>query len=257
MRVSKMNRNNMDETILEGIISLDAAIRSGKREIFDVYIDKEKHAKRDRKITRLISNLKKSNIPYSLCDREYIDSLSAGKSHGGVIARVSDYSFTDINELLDSLNGNEYLVMLDGVEDPFNFGYSIRNLFAFGCRGFIIPERNWMRAANVVSTSSAGASELCDMAVSKDDDELVKIIKEHGVDIVCSALSSSSVSLFDFKPSKPFVLFIGGEKRGISKTFMENADTVVHIPYSNDNAKYSLPTASCAAVFGSYLSSIK
>ncbi|MBE6681507.1 MAG: RNA methyltransferase [Ruminococcaceae bacterium] len=257
MQDSKMNNNNTDVTLLEGIISLDAAIKAGKREILGVYIDREKQAKRDRKITHLISNLKKSNIPYTICDREYIDTLSTGKSHGGVVAQVGNYTFTDINELLAGLKDNEYLVMLDGVEDPFNFGYSIRNLFAFGCRGFIIPERNWMSAANVVSTSSAGASELCDMAVSHDDDELVKQVKKHGVDIVCSALSKDSVSLFDFKPQKPFVLFIGGEKRGISKTFMENADAVVHIPYSNENARYSLPTASCAAIFASYLSSIK
>lgn len=243
--------------LLEGIISLDAAIKARKREIFKVYIDKAKQEKRDRKITHLISMLKKENIQFSLCDREYIDSISSGTSHGGVVAEVGNYVFTDAEKLLGGLCCGEYLVMLDGVEDPFNFGYSIRNLFAFGCKGFIIPERNWMSAANVVSTSSAGASELCDMAISKNDDELVRLIHENGIDIVCSALSSSSVSLFEFMPEKPFVLFIGGEKRGISKTFMENADKVVHIPYSNDDAKYSLPTASCAAIFGSHLSSIK
>ena len=243
--------------LLEGIISLDSAIKAGKRKIFKVYIDKSKYEKRDRKITHLISVLKKESIPYTLCGREYIDSVSSGTSHGGVIAEVGSYEFCDINSMLQSLASGEYLVMLDGVEDPFNFGYSVRNLFAFGCRGFIIPERNWMSAANVVSTSSAGASEMCDMAISKDDDELVKLIHESGTEIVCSALSPTSDALFEFKPLKPFVLFIGGEKRGISKTFMENADRVVHIPYANENAKYSLPTASCAAIFGSYLSSLQ
>lgn len=248
-----MNNNRI---FLEGIISIDAAIRSGKRDIVKVYIDKSKYEKRDRKITHLISILKKESISYVILERDYIDSLSQGSSHGGVIAEVGEYRFSDLDNMLKSLNAGEYLVMLDGVEDPFNFGYSIRNLFAFGCKGFIIPERNWMSAANVVATSSAGASELCDMAVSKNDESLIKLIKDNGIDIVCSALSSSSVSLFEFKPKKPFILFIGGEKRGISKTFMENADKVVHIPYTNENAKYSLPTASCAAIFGSYLSSI-
>ena len=242
--------------LLEGIISIDAAIKAGKRKFFKVYIDKAKYEKRDRKITHLISVLKKEGISFTFCEREYIDSISSGNSHGGVIAEVGSYDYKDLQLLLKNLHEKEYLVMLDGVEDPFNFGYSVRNLFAFGCRGFIIPERNWMSAANVVSTSSAGASELCDMAISVDDDELVKLIKDNNIDIVCSALSSTSVSLFEFRPERPFVLFIGGEKRGISKTFMEHADKVVHIPYSNENAKYSLPTASCAAIFGSYLSSI-
>ena len=243
--------------ILEGIISVQAAISAKKRKIEKIYIDEAKFKKRDRKITHFTSVLKNERIEFILKDREYIDSIAKGSSHGGVIAICSDTSYIPLEKLLKSLSDGEYLVMLDGVEDPFNFGYSIRNLFAFGCRGFIIPQRNWMSAANVVSTSSAGASELCDMAVANDDEKLVKLIKDNNIDIVCSALSATSISLFEFKPKRPFVLFIGGEKRGISKTFMEHADTVVHIPYSNENAKYSLPTASCAAIFGSYLSSLK
>ena len=242
---------------LEGIVSVSAAIESGFRTILKVYIDLEKYKKRDRKITRFLSLIKDKNIQYELCSRDYINSLAEGTSHGGVVADVSEREYLTVLNLIESLKDNEYLVMLDGVEDPFNFGYSIRNLYAFGCKGFIIPKRNWMSSANIVAKSSAGASELCRMAVSEGDDSLIDLLKENGVEIICSALSSTSVPLFDFKPNKPFVLFIGGEKRGISTEIMENADKVVHIPYSCENAKYSLPTASCAAIFGSYISSIK
>lgn len=252
-----MNNQTTTNIYLEGIISVSAAIEAKKRQVNNVFIDKSKLEKRDRKITHLVSQLKKNNIPYTLVERAYIDSLADGTSHGGVLAQVSDYSYTELSVLLSDLQCGQYITMLDGVEDPFNFGYSIRNLFAFGCKGFIIPQRNWMSSANVVAKSSAGTSELCDMAVAPDDDILVRILKENDIDIVCSALSGTSSSLFEFKPQKPFVLFIGGEKRGISKTIIENADKVVHIPYANENARYSLPTASCAAIFGSYLSSIK
>lgn len=248
--------NNVTSTFLEGIISVDAAIRSKKRKIIRVLIDNNKFEKRDRKITRLVSFLKSENIPFYLYDRDYINSICESSSHGGVVAEVGEYNFCDPESIIGDLKDGEYAVMLDGVEDPFNFGYSIRNLYAFGCKAFIIPERNWMSASNIVSTSSAGSSEMCDMAISKDDNHLVDIIKKHNIEIVCSALSNDSIPLYTFKPKKPFILFIGGEKRGISKNFMENASTVVHIPYENQNAKYSLPTASCAAIFGSYLSSL-
>ena len=252
-----MNKMNDISILLEGIVSVEAAIQANFRKINKVFIDLDKYKKRDRKITKFVSVLKQNNIQFELCPREYINSLSEGTSHGGVIADVTDRTYSSLTDLISNLDSREYLVMLDGVEDPFNFGYSIRNLYAFGCRGFIIPERNWMTSAGVVAKSSAGASELCDMAISTCDDELVSLLKEHNVDIVCSALSSSSIPLFEFRPEKPFVLFIGGEKRGISTTFVENSDKIVHIPYARVDAKYSLPTASCAAIFGSYLSSIK
>lgn len=247
----------MSEIFLEGIISIESAIKAKKRELLSIYIDKDKIDKRDRKAIHFTSMLKKESIPYTLCEREYIDSLCQGSSHGGFAAKVSERSYLSIDEIINLIKEGGYLVMLDGVEDPFNFGYSIRNLFAFGCKGFIVPERNWMSQAGVVAKSSAGASELCEITTAACDTELISKLKNNSIDIVCSALSSTSTPLFDFKPERPFVLFIGGEKRGISKEIYENADKVVHIPYANENAKYSLPTASCAAIFGSYLSSIK
>ncbi len=247
---------NSNTTYLEGIVSIESAIKSKKREIYKVYCDAEKKQKRDRKALRFISFLKENGIVYEMCDRQFIDSLAQGSTHGGFIADVSDRSYTDLSSLVKSLDSCQYLVFLDGVEDPFNFGYSIRNLYAFGCKGFIIPQRNWMSQSAVVAKASAGTSESCEIAIAPDDDRVLEILKETGTDIVCSALSSVSIPLYRFKPQKPFVLFIGGEKRGISQCFMENASSVVHIPYSNENAKYSLPTASCAAIFGSYLASI-
>ncbi len=241
-------------TLLEGIISVEAVINSGKRNIEKVYIDRVKYQKRDRKITHMISVLKSKSIYFELCDRTFIDELCEGSSHGGVVAIATERTYTGLDCLLSVLSGCEYLCSFDGVEDPYNFGYSLRNMYAFGCRGFIVPKRNWMTSANIVAKSSAGASELCEMAISENDEELVSLIKKHNIDIVCSALSHTSVSLFDFKPDRPFVLFIGGEKRGISKTIFENANKVVHIPYGNENAKYSLPTASCAAIFAYHLS---
>jgi len=250
--MTDMNLENA--VLLEGIISVEAAIKSGKRIIHTVFCDIEKYKKRDRKITHFVSMLKSLSIDCKLCDRSYIDSITSGETHGGVAAYVSERTYTDFDEFLDSLSAGQYAVFLDGVEDPFNFGYSIRNLFAFGCRGFIVPKRNWMTAASTVAKASAGASELCDITVAPDDDVALDAIRKRGIDIVCAGLSKNSISLFDFNCDKPFILFIGGEKRGISKTFFENADTVVHIPYSNEDASYSLPTASCAAIFGSKLS---
>ncbi len=243
--------------VLEGIISITAAIEANKRNILTVYADKEKYEKRDRKATRFISMLKQKGIDYKLCDRAYIDSITDGETHGGFAAEVSERSYSDFSQFISQLKSGEYAVFLDGVEDPFNFGYSIRNLFAFGCKGFIMPKRNWMSAASTVAKASAGASELCELCTAPDDSEALEIVRNSGVKIVCAGLSPTSVPLYDFNCNEPFILFIGGEKRGISKEFFENADYVVHIPYSNADANFSLPTASCAAIFGSYLSNKK
>lgn len=248
----------LNQCFLEGIISLKACIDSNNRKIQNIYIDKNKVVKRDRKITQFISYLKSANIPYELLSREEIDVIAnandAGNTHGGVVGYVSDRTYLDFDNFLSSLSeSGSYAVFLDGIEDPYNFGYAIRNMFAFGTYGFIIPQRNWMECAGVVSKASAGASEFARITVAPNDKNVLDALKKHNIDIVCAAVSNTSVSLYDFNPKKPFVLFIGGEKRGISKDFIENANSIVHIPYKNENAKFSLPAASAAAIFASHL----
>ena len=247
-----------EKAVFEGIISIEAVINAGKREIFNIYCDADKIKKRDRKAMHFLKLLKEKNFPYTMLSREEIDAIAKqhgiSASHGGFIAFTGVRTYTEFEEYLNSLkSARSYAVYLDGVEDPFNFGYSVRNLFAFGAHGFIIPKRNWLSASGTVCRSSAGASELSEITIAPDDDEAMKLIKSNGIKIVCAALSQNSVPIGEFEPEYPFILFIGGEKRGISKLFYENSDAVVHIPYSNENAKYSLPTASAAAIFGSFI----
>ncbi len=256
-----------ESCILGGIISVNAAIYSGKRKIERVFVDLDKYKKRDRKITSFISNLKRNGIPYELCERELIDSFvrehdeNGGNSHGGVVAVVGKRQFDNVYSLLDKCaEENGYIVFLDGVEDPFNFGYSLRCLYAFGASGVVVPERNWASAAGVCARASAGASELISIACAPDLStpqnrlEFLSEIKKRGYTVACAAVSSTSVAVDKYNYKAPLILFIGGEKRGISPEFAENADVLLHIPYANKNVRYSLPTAEAASIFGMQIS---
>lgn len=251
--------NNVCPCLLEGIISVKAAIEGQKRKIEKIYIDLGKRKQRDRKIMSFVSYLKAAGADFEFLPREDIDRMASefkgsGNTHGGVIAFAGERKFETVAELLDGATKGDYFVYLDGVEDPYNFGYSVRTLYAMGVNGFILPKHNMMSVPGAVARASAGASELCRMAVADEDDGVTAdIIHNSGAGIVCSALAQDSVSLYEFEPKNPFVLFIGGEKRGISKDFMEKADGKVHIPYVNEKVRYSLPAASVCAMYASEL----
>lgn len=253
--------NDGVKTLLEGIISVKAAIEGKNRKIEKVYVDLNKRKQRDRKIMSFVLFLKENNVDFEFLPREQIDGIladvsgeKAGNSHGGVIALVSERQTMSLEDMLKSAHNGSYFVCLDGIEDPYNLGYCIRTLYAMGASGFILPDRNWEKVSSVVARASAGASELCNIAKAKaDDNDTAQIIKSFGVDIVCSALSKDSVPVHEFSPEKPFVLFVGGEKRGISAEFMENAAKTVHIPYARTDVRYSLPAASVCAIYASEL----
>ena len=101
--------------------------------------------------------------------------------------------------------------MIEGIEDPYNFGYSVRSLYAAGADGIILPERNWMEFSGTVARCSAGTSELADLFVS-DPYEAVKLFKENGFQIVCAGIRDS-VPVYEYDFTKPCLLVVGGEKR--------------------------------------------
>ncbi len=234
----------------EGMTSIRSIIKGSElgvndRKIETVYFDINAQKSKSREL----SYLKKMRLSHSFnveyCDRSVIDSMSVGTSHGGIIAKCSDRNFS--TELPCSLDDLKFIVMLDGIEDPFNFGYALRSLYAFGVDMVILPERNWMSAASIVCRSSAGASEMCRM-YSCDPEYAVSHFKSLGVSVIATA-KENSLPISDIEFTFPLLLIIGGEKRGISKKILSMADHIARIDYSR-NFMSSLSAASAAAILG-------
>ena len=138
--------------------------------------------------------------------------------------------------------------MLDGIEDPYNFGYSLRSIYASGADGIILPPRNWLSASGVVARASAGASELLSLYVSEPA-FAVDFFKSKGYKVVC-ADKPNSVSIYDADLTKPIFLIVGGEKRGIRASVLEKADEIVRIDYGRDfNASLSAASASTVIAY--------
>ena len=60
-------------------------------------------------------------------------AMAQGKTHGGILADAGERTFQELSACLE--NDCPFVVMLEGVEDPFNLGYVIRSLYSAGCTG--------------------------------------------------------------------------------------------------------------------------
>ena len=237
-----------DPSLFEGMLSVRSVIEAfqrGKsnRRVIRVYFDRERAEKKERDLKYLKEKQKELSFALELTDREFIDGLCLGTTHGGVVAECTgrDYS----GEFDKDFMSGGFFVLLDGVEDPYNFGYSLRSLMAAGVSGLLLPPRNWLSAAGTVCRSSAGASELMDIRVA-DPLEAVRFFRSRGVRIVCSSIKRS-VSVYDAVLKTPLLLVIGGEKRGISASILELADDIVRLDYGS-RFRCSLSSASASAV---------
>jgi len=238
----------MTETWLEGIISIEAALASGSREVLGIYIHMTAKRERDRRLGRLRQTAVSANIPIHPVDEAFIAARVSGKSHGGVIASVGPRRFVSLEDLPGE-GARPFLVMLDGVEDPFNFGQAVRSLYAAGADGLVLRPRNWLTAAGVVARASAGASELMPMAVAETAEEAAAFYRPRGLTIACTG-DKQAQSIYKTDLNVPLFLLIGGEKRGITRSFLNQADLKLRIPYGRAAYRQSLGVAASAAVLG-------
>ncbi len=241
----KLNTND----IMEGMSSISAVIKAMEngttdRRILTVYVDKNKKKSKEKELGYL--NRKSPVLGFSVefTDESVINEFTTGTSHGGIIAFCSQRQIPTLSNA-DIKPGGVYY-MLDGVEDPYNFGYAVRSVYAAGGDGIILPPRNWMGVAGIVARSSAGSSELIDMYVSNTE-EAVGFFKKSGYTVVCAGIRNSQ-SLFEAELKKPLFVILGGEKRGISAKVLEQADKVIRIDYGTE-FNGSLSTAAATAVF--------
>lgn len=231
----------MDAAYLEGIISIEAAIRAENRSIHTLYV---LAGKRDRRLARLRQTAVSRQIPVAEVTEQFIQARVSGKSHGGVIAEVGQRRYV----ALDALVAVEqpFVVMLDGIEDPFNFGQAMRALYAAGASGLVVRPRNWMSAASVVARSSAGASEWMPIAVAESAPEAALYFREKGLLVACTTRKRAE-PIYEADLTRPMFLLIGGERRGITRSFLEAADLRLEIPYGRPFA-HSLGAAASAAI---------
>ena len=238
-----------ESDIMEGMSSISAVIKAIERKTTDrrintVYVDSTKKSSKRREIAFLQRKGAELGFCVEFADATTISEYTVGNSHGGIIAFCSGRNIPELRK--DSVKERGVYYLLEGVEDPYNFGYAVRSIYAAGGDGIILTPRNWMGVAGVVARSSAGASELIDMFVAEPEDA-VDIFKSLGYKVACAGIRDS-VSLFETDLSYPLFVVLGGEKRGISRAVLDKADEIVRIDYGNDFAG-SLSTAAASAVF--------
>ena len=237
-----------DSALFEGMTSLRAvlyAMESGvsDRRVVRVLLDRSRAEKKAPEYAFVRAMGEKYGFAVEDADAHEIDALAVGTSHGGVVFECTERTVPALTA--DALAPCGFYVMLEGIEDPYNFGYAIRSIYAAGADGIVLSPRNWLTAAGVVCRSSAGASERIPAFVAEGT-EAICVFRAAGYKCVAAGIRDS-VSAFDAELKKPLFLAVGGERRGLSAALVAECDEVVRLDYGREFPG-SLSAASAASI---------
>jgi 23S rRNA (guanosine2251-2'-O)-methyltransferase len=157
------------------------------------------------------------------------DLAGEGVNHQGVAATVSSASYAELDEILDCVDNDAFLLLLDGVEDPRNFGAILRTAECAGAQGVIIPERRAVGLTDTVVKSSAGATEYIKVAKAGNLNRLIEELKEKNIWVVGTA-ADAEMDHTEWDWTRPTALVLGSEGKGLHRLVAENCDVLVKIP---------------------------
>lgn len=183
-------------------------------------------------IRKIIGLARDKNIVVQEVGKNKLDSMSGGNVHQGVVALVTGFEYSTIEEILNLAKekGEDPLVIiLDGIEDPHNLGAIIRTAECAGAHGVIIPRRRSAMVNQTVYKASTGAVEHLPVADVTNISSTIDILKEKGLWVYGGDMDGEEYH-YNTSLKGPIALVIGNEGKGISRLVKEKCDVLVKIP---------------------------
>ncbi|MFH1361349.1 MAG: 23S rRNA (guanosine(2251)-2'-O)-methyltransferase RlmB [bacterium] len=138
-------------------------------------------------------------------------------------------SLNDLLEIAKAKKQAPFILVLDGIEDPHNFGAILRSAEAADVHGVVIRKNRQVQLNETVIRVSTGAAKLVPIARVANIAESIARLKEAG--LVAIGLEISGTKLYNqLDAENPVALVIGSEGAGLSRLVKERCDEIVSIP---------------------------
>lgn len=254
IRKLKEKKYRKDKFIVEGIKMLEEAINENAS--IDLIVIRE-----GMDLSNLISNvIPKNNIDSGMKSKNIIDAISKIKSitvtekvfdtltdvvsPQGVLAVINKRGI--INQATENNNASEigdkiketenvkidttadYILALDGIQDPGNLGTIIRTADSANLKQIIVSKNTVDAYSPKVIRSTMGAIYRVHIIEVENLEVTLKDLQKGGFKVVVTSLDTKN-SIYDISYNKSIVV-IGNEANGVSKEVQELANEKIKIP---------------------------
>ena len=221
----------MNENAIEGRNAVIEAFRAGKT-IDKLYVQ---DGLKDGPIQTILREAKKRDVKVNFVEKDRLNGMSATGHHQGVIAIAASYSYAEVEDILAKAAEKgepPFIIILDGVEDPYNLGAIVRTANQAGAHGVIIPKNRAVGLTASVARTSAGALNYTPVAKVTNIARTMEDLKKQGLWFVCADMDGTV--MYDLNLTGPIGLVIGNEGSGVSELVKKNCDFIASIPMKGE-----------------------
>jgi 23S rRNA (guanosine2251-2'-O)-methyltransferase len=168
-------------------------------------------------------------VPLIVETAEELERRCRSAEHQGYAAKLPPYPYDDAETVLTRKRESPLFLVLDSVQDPYNFGAILRSAESFGVAAVFVAEQRQSEVTSLVARTSAGAVNYLSIAKVANLPELAVRLKSLGTKIV-AASEKSKANLADCDFGRATAIVIGNEGEGISTSLLEQCDATARIP---------------------------
>jgi 23S rRNA (guanosine2251-2'-O)-methyltransferase len=202
----------------------------------------------DERMRALLAAARESGVAVRRVEQDDLDRLAPGAVHQGVAAELDAAREYDVADLVRGAPAPALLVVLDGVEDPQNFGAILRTADAAGAHGVIRQSRRSAALGEAAAKASAGAVAHVKIATVVNIARAIEELKELGVWTV--GLAGDAPASYDqLDLTLPTALVLGAEGSGLRRLVRERCDFLMKIPMFGHIESLNVSVAAGIALF--------
>jgi 23S rRNA (guanosine2251-2'-O)-methyltransferase len=230
--------------LIYGINAVTEALKAGR------VVSLRAGRRQDHRLQQLLMLAEQASVPVRRVPDEELDRESGGSSHQGIIADVSERRMYELHELVEEALASPpaLIVVLDGIEDPHNFGAILRTCDAVGAHGVVRQTRHSAPLSGVTSKASAGAVAHVKIADVVNIARAVDDLKEAGIWTV--GLADDAPSTYNkMNFSLPTAVVLGAEGSGLRRLVRERCDLLAAIPMKGHVVSLNVSVAAGVVLF--------
>jgi len=215
---------------VHGIHPVLEALRARPQDVERVYV--LEGSVPPRAAAEILSRAREAKVTVERVARDRLAALAGGGTHQGVAARLRQFAYAELEELLGAASGSgrpPLLVVLDGVQDPQNLGAVIRSAEALGVHGVVLPRDRSVGLTPAVARASAGAVEHVPVARVTNLSRALEQLKGAGLWVAAADPGGDQV-LWEARLDGPLAVVVGAEGPGVRPGVLKHCDLRLRIP---------------------------
>ena len=196
-------------------------ILNGKTKIYKVFLDN------NYKDEDILNKIDKRGLKKFHIDKSKLDKMCGNSTNQGIAMDIEEYNYYDIKTIEEDDKSN-FVVMLDSIEDPHNFGAIIRTCECAGVDYIIIPKNRSVSVNSTVYKTSSGALSNMKIVEVANLHNTIKKLKDIGFWVYGSDAKGKDYRSIDFGGKT--CLIIGSEGHGLKQIVSNSCDEIISLP---------------------------